>query len=72
MAEETSKKAGGGKGNPGNFANDREKAKEAGHVGGQNQGKENNPGNFANDRGKASKAGRKGGQNSHGARNSEQ
>ena len=28
--------SGGGKGNPGNFANDREKAAEAGRKGGQN------------------------------------
>ena len=47
--------------NPGNFANDREKASEAGKKGGQNSG-----GNFANDREKASEAGKKGGQNSHG------
>jgi general stress protein YciG len=53
--------------NPGNFANDREKA-EAGRMGGQHQGAENNPGNFANDREKASEAGRKGGQHSHGGR----
>ncbi|RRW45676.1 general stress protein [Pseudomonas luteola] len=46
--------------NSGNFANDREKASEAGKKGGQNSG-----GNFANDREKASEAGRKGGQNSH-------
>ncbi len=59
---------GGGKGNPGNFANDREKAREAGHLGGTSQGKGNNPGNFANDRAKAAEAGRKGGQNSHGGR----
>jgi general stress protein YciG len=50
------------KGNPGNFANDREKASDAGRTGGQHQGKENNPANFANDREKASEAGRKGGQ----------
>ncbi|TCQ91255.1 hypothetical protein EC839_103377 [Pseudomonas sp. JUb52] len=42
--------------NPGNFANDREKAAEAGRKGGQNSG-----GNFANDREKVSEAGRKGG-----------
>ena len=48
-------------GNPGNFANDREKASDAGQKGGQNSG-----GNFANDREKASEAGQKGGQNSHG------
>ncbi|QCI12495.1 stress-induced protein [Pseudomonas putida] len=47
--------------NPGNFANDREKASRAGHKGGQASG-----GNFANDRARASEAGRKGGQNSHG------
>lgn len=47
--------------NPGNFANDREKAFEAGKKGGQNSG-----GNLANDREKASEAGRKGGQNSQG------
>ncbi|UXZ93884.1 general stress protein [Pseudomonas phytophila] len=48
--------------NPGNFANDHEKASEAGRKGGQASG-----GNFANDREKASDAGRKGGQNSHGS-----
>lgn len=54
------------KGNPGNFANDKEKASEAGKKGGQNSG-----GNFANDKEKASEAGKKGGQNSHsGGRNS--
>jgi general stress protein YciG len=42
--------------NPGNFANDREKASEAGSKGGHNSG-----GNFANDRERASEAGRKGG-----------
>lgn len=47
--------------NPGNFANDRNKAAEAGRKGGKNSG-----GNFANDRKKAAEAGRKGGQNSHG------
>jgi general stress protein YciG len=40
----------------GNFANDREKAPEAGHKGGQASG-----GNFAQDREKASEAGSKGG-----------
>lgn len=43
--------------NPGNFANNREKAAEAGRNGGKNRG-----GNFANDREKAAEAGRKGGQ----------
>ncbi len=52
-----------GNNNPGNFANDREKASEAGKKGGQQSG-----GNFANDREKASEAGRKGGSNSHGGR----
>ncbi|ACO77344.1 hypothetical protein AvCA_11130 [Azotobacter vinelandii CA] len=47
--------------NPGNFANDRQKASEAGRKGGRNSG-----GNFAKDREKASEAGRKGGQRSHG------
>ena len=61
---------GGGKRNPGNFANDREKAAEAGRMGGQHQGKETNPGNFANDRAKASEAGRKGGQQSHSGKGS--
>jgi general stress protein YciG len=50
-----------GNSNPGNFANDREKASEAGKKGGQASG-----GNFAIDRQKAAEAGRKGGQNSHG------
>ncbi|MBS6035217.1 MULTISPECIES: general stress protein [Pantoea] len=49
------------RGGSGNFAEDREKASEAGKKGGQNSG-----GNFANDREKASEAGKKGGQNSHG------
>jgi len=47
--------------NPGNFANDRARASEAGRKGGHNSG-----GNFANDPQKASEAGRKGGQASHG------
>jgi len=48
-------------GNPGNFAEDREKASRAGKVGGQHSS-----GNFANDRERAAEAGRKGGQNSPG------
>ncbi|MBX6746291.1 MAG: general stress protein [Acetobacteraceae bacterium] len=60
-----------GKMNPGNFANDRQKAAEAGRMGGQHQGKETNPGNFANDRQKAAEAGRKGGQHSHGSKSSD-
>lgn len=47
--------------NPGNFANDRQKASEAGRKGGQASG-----GNFANDRLRASEAGRVGGQHSRG------
>nr|WP_024967360.1 general stress protein [Pantoea sp. IMH] len=55
------------RGGSGNFAEDRDKASEAGKKGGQNSG-----GNFANDREKASEAGKKGGQNSHsGGRKSE-
>lgn len=45
--------------NPGNFANNRDKAAEAGRKGGKISG-----GNFANDRPKAAEAGRKGGQHS--------
>ncbi|GAC1033586.1 hypothetical protein thsps21_44150 [Pseudomonas sp. No.21] len=43
--------------NPGNFANDREKASEAGRKGGQS-----NAGTPASDRQKASDSGRKGSQ----------
>jgi general stress protein YciG len=50
--------------NPGNFANNREKASRAGQLGGQNSG-----GNFRNDREKASRAGEMGGRASHGGRN---
>jgi general stress protein YciG len=42
--------------NPGNFANNREKARMAGRKGGAVS-----PGNFKNDPARASKAGRKGG-----------
>lgn len=42
--------------NPGNFANDRDKASEAGKKGGEASG-----GNFANDPQRASEAGQKGG-----------
>jgi general stress protein YciG len=48
-------------GNPGNFAEDRRKAAEAGQNGGQNSG-----GNFANDPARAAEAGHKGGQHSGG------
>ncbi len=51
--------------NPGNFANNRQKAVEAGRRGGQHShgggGAGNNPGNFANNRQRAAEAGRKGG-----------
>ncbi len=47
--------------NPGNFANDREKASDAGQKGGEASG-----GNFKNDPERASEAGRKGGENAHG------
>jgi len=54
-----------GAGNPGNFANNRQKAVEAGRRGGQHShgggGASNNPGNFANNRQRAAEAGRKGG-----------
>ncbi|MFC7509406.1 general stress protein [Pantoea stewartii] len=43
------------RGGSGNFAEDKEKASEAGKKGGQNSG-----GNFKNDREKASEAGKKG------------
>ncbi len=49
------------RGGSGNFAEDREKASEAGKKGGQHSA-----GNFANDREKASEAGKKGGEHSHG------
>lgn len=48
------------RGNSGNFADDREKASEAGKKSGSGSG------NFKNDREKASEAGKKGGQKSHG------
>ncbi|AXO88325.1 stress-induced protein [Pseudomonas parafulva] len=56
-----SKRGGTRQTNPGNFANDPERASRAGQKGGQNSG-----GNFANDRARASEAGRRGGQNSRG------
>ena len=49
------------RGGSGNFAQDREKASEAGRKGGQHSG-----GNVKNDPQRASEAGKKGGQNSHG------
>ncbi|MBV9248568.1 MAG: general stress protein [Acetobacteraceae bacterium] len=47
--------------NRGNFAEDRERASRAGHIGGQRSS-----GNFAHDRARAVEAGRKGGERSHG------
>lgn len=49
------------RGGAGNFAEDRQKASDAGRKGGQHSG-----GNFKNDPQMASEAGKKGGQNSHG------
>ncbi|MEI2264368.1 general stress protein [Erwinia sp. CGal63] len=48
------------RGNSGNFAEDREKASEAGKKGGQSS----SSGSFKNDREKASESGKKGGQSS--------
>lgn len=47
------------RGGSGNFAENRDKASEAGRKGGQHSG------NFKNDPQRASEAGKKGGQNSH-------
>ncbi len=49
------------RGNSGNFADDKQKASEAGKKGGQHSGS----GCFKNNPEKASEAGKKGGQNSH-------
>lgn len=49
------------RGGAGNFAEDRQKASDAGRKGGQHSG-----GNFKNDPQRASEAGKKGGQNSLG------
>ena len=49
------------RGGSGNFAEDKQRASEAGKKGGQNSG-----GNFKNDPQRASEAGKKGGQSSHG------
>lgn len=54
----------GGKQSSGNFANDPQRASEAGQKGGQIGGQQSS-GNFANDRQKASEAGQKGGKNSN-------
>ncbi|BBP54093.1 general stress protein [Pseudomonas brassicacearum] len=53
--------ASSGNKNPGNFANDREKASEAGKKGGQASG-----GNVANDRQKGTGAGNKGSERNQG------
>jgi general stress protein YciG len=61
----------GGKGasKGGNFANDPERAAQAGKKGGQHShdggGKTSKDGNFATDHEKASEAGKKGGERSH-------
>lgn len=70
MAQQHGTGTSGAPSNPGNFANDREKASEAGRAGGQHSGggASGTQGNFANDREKASEAGRKGGENSQGGR----
>jgi len=49
------------RGGSGNFADDKQKASEAGKKGGQHSG----GGTFKNNPEKASEAGKKGGQNSH-------
>ncbi|CAM8030679.1 MULTISPECIES: general stress protein [Atlantibacter] len=51
------------RGGSGNFAEDKQRASEAGKKGGQNSG-----GNFKNDPQKASEAGKKGGKSSGGSR----
>ena len=53
------------RGGSGNFAEDRERASEAGRKGGQQSG-----GNFKNDPQRASEAGKKGGKNSNGGNKS--
>jgi general stress protein YciG len=53
----------GRRGGSGNFAENRERASEAGRKGGRMSG-----GNFKNDRARASAAGRKGGEHSSGQR----
>ena len=53
------------RGGSGNFAEDRERASEAGRKGGQHSG-----GNFKNDPQRASEAGKQGGKNSHGGNKS--
>lgn len=62
-------KQNGGHSGGGNFANDRERASEAGRKGGQSnqqgQSSGSESGNFAGDPERAREAGRKGGQSSH-------
>ncbi|GAN77083.1 hypothetical protein Asru_0231_05 [Acidisphaera rubrifaciens HS-AP3] len=57
------------KSNPGNFADDRARASEAGKKGGQHShgGSHDNPGNFAQNPERAAEAGRKGGEHSSGS-----
>ncbi|MCE0491307.1 general stress protein [Pantoea sp. Mb-10] len=52
------------RGGSGNFAEDKQKASEAGKKGGQHSSN-GGGGNFKNDREKASEAGKKGGSSSH-------
>ena len=81
MANE--KQSGTQRGGSGNFANDPERASEAGKKGGENShggsqkgsgsqsesgGSRGGSSNFANDREKASEAGKKGGESSRGGR----
>lgn len=49
------------RGGSGNFAEDKQKASEAGKKGGKSSGGSGSGGNFKNDREKASEAGKKGG-----------
>nr|WP_318382103.1 general stress protein [uncultured Enterobacter sp.] len=53
------------RGGSGNFAENRDRASDAGRKGGQQSG-----GNFKNDPQRASEAGKKGGKNSHGSNRS--
>jgi len=62
MANENQTESGTKRGGSGNFANDPERASEAGKKGG-----ESSHGNVANDREKVSEAGKKGGDHSHGS-----
>jgi uncharacterized protein len=65
MSNEDTGEGGGnkpGNRNAGNFANDRQRASQAGQKGGSRSNRSGtNAGNFANDRQRASQAGQKGG-----------